>query len=146
MPQQGLTNFAEEGILDYLFGAVPFAAPGTLHFGLHVGAAAPNYETAAGIQEPPTAAGYARSPIANNAGNFPAAVQNADDAAEKSNGVDIPFNQATADWGHVTHWFIANGPDAGADVLAIGILDVPKDVLANDTASFANGNIVITLN
>lgn len=146
MPQQGLTNYAEEGILDYLFGAQPFPAPPILHFGLHVGPTVPNYETGAGLVEPPTAAGYARSPIDNTAGNFPAAVQNVNDAAEKHNGGDIPFPQATDNWGNITHWFIADGPTTADNVLAIGILDVAKDVLANDTASFANGNIVITLN
>lgn len=145
MAAQGLTNFTEQGFLNYLFGAQAFPSPGTLHFGLHVGGTAPNIETGDLIVEPPTANGYARSAIANTVANFPAATQNANDEAQKVNGGIIPFPTATGDWGHATHWFVADQP-TGGNVIAIGIIDVPKDILTNDTASFAAGNIIITLN
>lgn len=142
MPQ-GLTNYTEGRVLDLIFGAAAFPAPATLYFGLHTGATAPDLEAATGIVEP-TVGAYARVAITNNATNFPAATQNGANEAQKSNAGAITFPQATADWGTATHWFVADAATVG-NAIAIGALTTPKAINLNDTASFAGGAIVITM-
>lgn len=143
MPQ-GLTNYAEQKVLDYIFGAQAFAIPANLYFGLHVSATAPDTENPAATIVEPTGGAYARSTIANTLANFPAATQNGANEGQKTNANPIPFAQATANWGTAYYWFVADAL-TGGNVIAVGAITTPKAINTNDTASFAGGAIVITL-
>ena len=56
----------------------------------------------------------------------------------------ITFAQATADWGVVTDFAIVDALSDG-NVIAYGKLTVSKNIQSGDTASFAAGDIDITL-
>lgn len=142
MPQ-GLTNYAEQKLLDLIFGGTAYTPPATLYFGLHVGGSAPDMEAGTGIVEPSGNA-YARVAVTNNVTNFPASTQNASNEAEKANTNVITFPQATGNWGTATHFFIADASTAG-NYIAIGALSASKAISANDTASFAAGSLVVNL-
>lgn len=56
----------------------------------------------------------------------------------------ITFAEATADWGTVTHFAILDHASTG-NLLAWGALTTPKAVGTGDTASFAAGDLDVTL-
>jgi hypothetical protein len=136
----GFSNYAEQAILDYLFGGGALTKPTSIQVGLHVGATAPDMEAGTGVVEP-SGLGYARKVLTNDATSFANAIQNAG-KAEKTNSVVVDFPQATGDWGTATHFVIYDNAD---NVLAIGALSTAKDILAGDTASFAAGALKVTL-
>ena len=128
-------NYLELEILDHIFGAAAYSAPATLHVGLST---ADPTDDASGIAEP-VGGSYARVAVTNNATNFPAAVGGA-----KANGTAITFPTATGSWGVCTHFFISDDPSAG-NMLAHGTLTASKTIDSGDTASFAIGDLDITL-
>jgi hypothetical protein len=133
------TNYLENQILDEVFGGVNYAPPATLYIGL---SSTPLADDGTGYTEPPTAAGYARRDVTNNATNWPATGGD----GTKANGTPIAFNTATGDWGAaVTHFFIADAATGGTNILAYGTLGTAKTIGNGDTASFAAGALTITL-
>jgi hypothetical protein len=82
------TNYTEGKIADEIFGATAFAAPATLHIGLH--SAYPD-ETGAGAEL--TGGNYSRVAVTNNAANWPNYAAN-----QKSNGATITFPTASGNW------------------------------------------------
>jgi hypothetical protein len=129
-------DFLENELLDHVFGAAAYTAPATLHIGLST--TAPT-DAGGNISEPSGAAGYARVPVTNNLTNFPAAVSGA-----KANGTVFTFPTATASWSTVTH-FIIMDQASGGNMLGSGSLTNPKTIDSGDTASFAIGDLDITL-
>ena len=69
---------------------------------------------------------------------------NAASNGASSNANAITFVQATGDWGEITHFAICGG-STGGNVLAWGSLTASKTILNGDTASFAAGSLIITL-
>jgi len=130
------TDFLENELLDHVFSAAVFVAPVTTYIGLST-----TTPTDAGgnITEPSGGAGYARVAKTNNVTNWPAAV-----GGLKENGTTVDFPTATGAWGTVTHFFIADAA-SGGNILATGALTTPKTIDNGDTASFAVGDIDITL-
>ena len=129
-------DFLENELLDHVFGAAAYTAPATLHIGLST--TAPT-DAGGNISEPSGAAGYARVAVTNNLTNFPAAVSGA-----KANGTVFTFPTATASWSTVTH-FIIMDQASGGNMLGSGSLTNPKTIDSGDTASFAIGDLDITL-
>jgi hypothetical protein len=82
------TNYTEGKVADEIFGATAFAAPGTLHIGLHSA-----YPNEAGTGAELTGNGYARVAVTNNGTNWPAYA-----ADQKSNGTPIVFPTASGNW------------------------------------------------
>jgi len=60
------------------------------------------------------------------------------------NSQTVTFPQATADLGTVTHFAICNAITVGA-MLASGALSSPRVISSGDTASFATGDLDVTL-
>lgn len=154
----GFSNYLELEILDHIFGGATagnvWTPPASTYFGLHVGAAPPDLELMTGIVEPtsPNNGGYLRVNMANTTATWNAATQNGANEGEKTNKVVIPFPQATTNWGtsggasNATYWFISDSATiGGGNYLAIGALTTPKAINLGDTASFAAGTVVITL-
>jgi hypothetical protein len=82
------TDYTEAKIADEIFGATAFAAPGTLHVGLH--SAFPNE---AGVGAELSGNGYARAAVTNNVSNWPNY-----SGGQKTNGNPISFPQASGAW------------------------------------------------
>jgi hypothetical protein len=129
-------DFLENELLDHVWGASAYTPPGTLYIGLST-----TQPTDAGgnINEPSGAAGYARVASVNNLTNWPAAVSGA-----KANGVALAFPTATASWGTVGY-FVVMDLASGGNMLGWGQLTNPKTIDAGDTASFAIGDLDVTL-
>jgi hypothetical protein len=83
-------------------------------------------------------AGYARVSVANNTTNFPAATGDT-----KTNGTDIVFPTATAEWGQialVTIW----DASTGGNVWYWSTLTVFRDILNGDQLRIPAGQLQIT--
>ena len=61
-----------------------------------------------------------------------------------SNDADIQFNQATANWGTITHFGIFDALTSG-NLLYHGILTSSKTIETGDVFKFATGSLVVTL-
>lgn len=92
MNSGSLSDYAENKVLDHIFGGGDFTRPATLHLALFT--TVPNDAGSGGVEV--SAAGYARVAVTNNSTNFPAA-----SGGIKSNGTAINFATATTSWGNV---------------------------------------------
>lgn len=119
-----LTDYANNKVLDLLFGATAFPPPANLYFGLSVTGA----NKTSWVNEP-QGGGYARATLANNATSFQPA-----SGGTKSNAVVITFPAPTADWGTVQSFFVADAP-AGGNILAMADLAAPKAITAGGPAA-----------
>jgi hypothetical protein len=129
------SDFLELKLLDHVFGNVAYTAPSTLHVALST--TTPN-DNGSNFTEP-SGNGYSRVAVANNATNFPAA-----SAGSKSNGTAITFPTATGSWGTVTHFGLYDSASAG-NLIGWGALTTSKSIVNGDTAEFAIGALIITL-
>jgi hypothetical protein len=132
------SDYLEKKILDHVFGAVTYSPPETLYFGLAT-AAISDSDTGSTVTEPAGGA-YARVGIANNDTNFPAATG---ETATKAAAVDVTFVTATAAWGTVTHYFIADAA-SGGNILVHEALTTAKAIATSDTPRFVAGDLIIT--
>jgi len=136
MAANTLSDYAENAILNEWFGATAFSPSGTLYFGLStttIGAGG-----VGGINEP-THASYARASADNDKTTWSTST-----TGGLSNDIAITFPQASAAWGTVTYGFIADHATSG-NLYAYGALGTSKSIENGDTAQFAVGTIIITL-
>jgi hypothetical protein len=129
-------DYLENKLLDHVFGGADYVRVATVYIGLST----TTITDAGGNITEPSGSAYARVAVTNNAANWPAAA-----GGSKANGAAINFPQATGAWGTITDFFIADAAAAG-NILAYGALTAAKAIGNGDTASFAIGDIVITLN
>jgi len=127
-------DFLELELLDHVFGAAAYTAPATVYVALYT--AAPS-DSGGGTEV--TGGSYVRLAVTNNATNFPAA-----SAGAKSNGTVFTFATATANWGTIVAFAILDA-STGGNFLCWGDLTTSKAVNNGDTASFAVGDLDITL-
>lgn len=130
-------DYLEIKILDYVFGATAYSSPANLYIGLSTSTIA---EAGTGITEP-VGGSYARVTVANNKTTWTTATGT---PTEVSNAIIIAFVQATANWGIITDFFIADAI-TGGNILGYGSLTVTKTISTGDTASFAIGDFDIRL-
>lgn len=128
------SDFLELELLDHVLGNAAYTAPSNLHVALYT--ATPS-DTGGGTEV--SGGSYARAAVTNNATNFPAAA-----AGAKSNGTEITFVTATANWGTVVAFGIHDDPTAG-NLLVWGDVTPNKAINTGDTAKFAIGDLDITL-
>lgn len=128
-------DFLENELLDHVFGAAAYTAPVTLYIGLST----TTITDAGGNITEPVGGAYARVAVTNNATNFPASSGGA-----KSNGTTITFPTATGAWGACIDFFIGDAA-AGGNILAYSTLTVAKVISSGDTATFAVGDLDISL-
>lgn len=126
----GFTTFLQQELLDHIGGNGSYTAP-TPYVGLYT--AAP---TDAGGGTEVSGNSYARVDASSLFG--------AASGTTMSNDGAITFPTATGSWGTVTHFGIFDAPTAG-NLLVWGALSVSKAVGSGDTASFAIGELDITL-
>ncbi len=135
----GFSDFLEKELLDHVLGAATYTPPATVYVGLAT-AAISDTTTGSTVTEPSGGA-YARVAVTNNATNFPAATGT---TATKKNGTVINFPEATAGWGTVTHFFIADAL-TGGNILMSAALTAQKVIDAGDLPRFNANALTVTL-
>jgi hypothetical protein len=122
-----LSNYAENAILDHVFGPTPMAAPAGRFVSLHT-----DDEAETGAAEM-TGTGYARQ-----AATFGAAVAGVTSTA----GAVVFTNSGVIDWTEATHFGIWDAA-SGGNFLGGGELTTAKTVGPGDTATFAIGELTV---
>lgn len=129
------TDYLENKLLDHVWGNTAYSAPATLYIALSTTTI---NDDGTGMTEPSGGA-YARVASTNNSTNWPNAVSGA-----KANGTALTFPTATASWGTVIDFAIMDAA-TGGNMLGYGTLTSSKTIDPGDTASFAIGDLDITL-
>lgn len=127
------SDYLEGKVLDHVLGNTAYSAPATVYIALFT--AAPS-DSGGGTEV--TGGSYARASVTNNTTNWP----NASGGA-KSNGTDITFTTATANWGTIVAMGIYDASTAG-NLLYWADLTVNKAINSGDTAKFTTGEIDVT--
>jgi len=128
------SNYLENEVLDHVFKTGEYSVPTNLYVAL-LTSTPDDEDTGSTLPGEVSGGSYARKQC------------NTYDAASGgavANTGAVTFDQATADWGLVTHFAICDKTTAG-NVIAWGALTVSKNIQSGDTASFAAGDIDITL-
>ena len=133
------SDYLEKEILDHVLGGADYSRPATVYIGLWT--AALNDASTGSTANEVSGGSYARKSVTNNSTNWPAA---SGTTATKSNGTAITFVTATASWGTVTHFAILDAATAG-NILGWAQLTASKAIGSGDTASFAIGDLDVTL-
>jgi hypothetical protein len=128
---RSISTFLFHELLDHVFGAAAYTAPGPVYAAAFVG------DPEAGGTEC-TGGSYARVSVTNNATNFPAA-----SGGVKTTGAAIEFPAATASWGNVTHVAFYDASTSG-NRLASAALAEALTVETGFVLRFAAGAITIT--
>ena len=126
-----MADYLENKLLDHTLSATVFTTAATVYTALFT--AAPS-DAGGGTEV--TGGAYARIAKTNNTTNFPLA-----SGGSKSNGTDIDFGTATADWGIVTHVAIIDAAAAG-NYYFWGALNSSRDVKNGDSFKFAATKLV----
>lgn len=131
------SDFLENKLLDHAFRNTAYTPASALYLALFT--AAPT-DAGPGAGEVSTSGtGYARQSITPSTG-FSAAA-----SGSIANTGTISFAAATASWGTITHFAIFDSASGATNMLAWGALTASKTVGSGDTASFAAGQLTITL-
>ena len=127
----GVSTFLANAILDHIFGNTGYDTTANIYVAL---SAANPGDTGSGISE-------------HSGDNYSRVLHNSWDVASggatENNGA-VTFPQASAAWGTVTHFFMADASSAG-NMLFYGALDNSRNIGQNDTPSFADGALDITM-
>lgn len=136
-----LTNYADQKLVQLLFGDTAYTIPTTLYVGLST-----TTPTQAGTNfTEPSGGAYARVAVTNNTTNWVAATSQPATGYEQANGTTITFPTATASWGTVTYFGIFDASTSG-NLIAFGALTTSQTIASSDTASFAVQSLTIEIN
>jgi len=127
------SDYLENALLDHQLGGPDYTRPATVYVALYTVA-----PTDAGGGTEVSGGSYARVAVTNNATNWPAASGGA-----KSNGTEITFAEATADWGTVVAFGIFDAV-TGGNLMDWADLTASKAIDSGDTAKFAVGELDLT--
>lgn len=128
-------DYLEDEILDHIFGVGSWSAPGTIYVGLST----TTISDAGGNITEPSGNGYARVSKTNDGTTW-----NTSSGGTVTNKIAITFPEATGSWGTVTDFFISDN-NTGGNILVYGALTASKAIGTGDTASFAIGDLSISL-
>lgn len=130
-----LGNSWENYVLDHLLKNSSLSAPDALYIALSTADPA---EDASGLTEP-SGGDYARKTMATWDGAAARATQNTN---------EILFNEATANWGEITHFAIMSTlSDTGVDyMVAYGAFTTSKSINNGDQARIAAGELDVSFN
>lgn len=132
------SDYLEAKLLDHVFGATAYSAPGTLYFALF--SAAPS-DSGGGTELSGNA--YARVAVTNNTTNLTNATGTS--PTTKKNGTVITWPTATpADWAAAGFWGIFDAASSG-NLIAWGAFDEARITYLNDTFSIPANSLTITL-
>lgn len=128
-------NVLENSLLNHTFGGTTYSPLATMYVGLSTA----NPTDTGSLVSECTGGSYARVAITNNKTTW-----SISSAGSLSNAITITFPTATASWGTVTYFFIADASTAG-NVVAYGALSAAKTIDTGDTALFNIGDLTINL-
>ena len=126
------SNHLEVELLDHVFSKGSYTPP-TMYVALST---ADPLDDGSGLAEP-SGDGYARVQTAGTDWN--AALGGAID-----NSNAITFNEATGAWGNITHFALFDAA-SGGNMLLSGALGMSKTFSSGDTATFAAGDLDVSL-
>lgn len=136
----GLTRTWQAKVLDHVLSGVALAQPSTVYVGLLTADPGDNPNP---LTNEVSGGSYARVDIGAisvtpGSGTTPSIADN--DSA-------ITFPQATASWGTVTHWFLADHATltTQVNIIATGALTASKTIDIGDTPSFGPGDLDVKL-
>lgn len=132
------SDYLENKVLDGVLGGPQYTLPTTVYICLSTAAYADS-ATGSAMTEV-SAGGYARVAVTNNNTNWPNS-----SGGTKSNGAVFTFPAATAAWGTVQSFYIADA-SSGGNCLYGADLTTTRTIATGDTASFAVGSITVTEN
>jgi len=127
------SNFWENEILDHIFGKGTYTPPSNIYVALST---TDPTDSGSGISEP-SGGSYARKSTAP--ADWDAAVSGTVDNANA-----ITFVEATGSWGAITHFALYDAL-TGGNMLAHGALTTSKIIDDGDVASFAAGDLDVSL-
>jgi hypothetical protein len=130
------SNYAENKVLDHLFGALTYTPSSTYYIALHTGLT--SVDDSGSFLEPAGNA-YARVSMTNNKTNWTTATNGA-----LENATAITFPTATGSWGTASGFGIYDNT-TGGNLIGSGALTLAKAIVSGDTASFASGALDISL-
>ena len=125
----------ENSLLNHTFGGITYSPVATMYVGLSTA----NPTDTGSFTGECTGGSYARVAITNDKTTW-----STSSAGSLSNAITISFPTATASWGTVTYFFIADASTAG-NVIAYGQLSASKTIDTGDTALFNIGDLTINL-
>lgn len=129
----GMSDYLANAILDHIFKTAVYTAATTIYVGLFTGTIA-DASTGSAMGEPTGVGAYAR--VICNTWTTASAGASANTAA-------ITFAQATASWGTITDFFIADHLTTG-NLLRYEKADASKAVGTNDTVQFDAGSFGVS--
>jgi len=136
MVASGFSTTTMNAVLNNLFGQT--ASPTTATHYIRLCA---TVDKAGSVTGEPSGGSYAAVTVDNNHTTWTTA-----STETLQNDIAFTFPAATGDWGTVSMFFIANhGTNTGSAVLAYGTLTVAKAISSGDTASFAIGDLDVTM-
>lgn len=128
------SDYLELEVLDHIFKVGAYTVPTNIYVGLTKSTIT---DAHTGTTVPGEVSGGAYVRTACN--SWDAAATGATENAKA-----VTFAQATADWGTVTYFFLADKTTLG-NILCWGNLTTSKAVSSGDTLKFATGDIDVTL-
>jgi len=127
----GIATFLANAVLDHIFKNTAYDTTANIYVAL---SRANPGDTGSGVDEP-SGNNYAR--VNHDTWDVSSG------GATENNGA-ITFPQASAAWGTVTHFFMMDA-SSGGNMLFYGALDNSRNIGQNDTPSFADGALDITM-
>jgi len=127
----------ENYALNHIFRRVTWTIATPMYVALSVAAPGESGSTASEPTTPGSGKNYAR--VAIYSGTWNAAV-----GGSLDNALAITFNEASADWGTISHFMVYTQSTAGT-MICWGSLDTAKTISSNDTPRFAAGDLKISL-
>lgn len=134
-----VSDWAENKLLDHLVGKLSWTMVSPIYIGLWTAALSDTSTGSTAGEVSTSGTAYARQPT--GASHWASASGGA-----TSNASTITFPTATASWGTVTHFALLDQlATGGGNILAWADLDASKSIGSGDTASFAIGDLDVTM-
>lgn len=124
-----MSDYLEGKLIDHLFRGTAYSAPGTLYVGLATAACSDS-----GFGTEVSGGSYARVAVTNASAQW-AAPSGGNGTTSNVNAITFPA--PTANWGQVTHWFIADA-SSGGNLLWCAALTQAKTINDGDAAPAFN--------
>lgn len=128
-----LSDYAEDALLDHLLSVSSYTPAATLYLALFTSSAGLENNTE-GSQTEVSGGSYARKAVTFNAAS----------GGATANTAAVEFDEATGDWGTLTHVAVMDALTSG-NVLCWGALTSSKAIETGDQFKFSAGNLDITL-
>ncbi len=146
---QSLTDFAENKLVDAVFRGQALGAPATFYVGLAT--AASSCETGTVTEVSTSGTAYGRAAVTSNLTNWAGTQSAGSTTASSGTGGQTSNNStitigstATASWGTVTHFFLADASTAG-NIWVCQALTTSKTINNGDPApTFSSGALTVT--